>query len=75
MQRTDVILKVEMLHEISHGRRVSASDLRIRLRLKIGESKVRAVIHGRTAVGAKGLDALRRLVAVASASHLPDSDA
>jgi hypothetical protein len=51
-----------MLHEMWHTTVKGTSDLRVRLRLKSGESRTRAVQHGSTAVGAAKLAALRGLM-------------
>lgn len=59
----------EMLHDMSHATPKCASDLRVRLRLKIGRSRARAVQHGSTAVGATELAALRRLMAGRKHDH------
>lgn len=60
----------EMLHEMSHATPKCASDLRVRLRLKIGESRARAVQHGSTAVGATEPAALRRLMVGRKHDHM-----
>ena len=65
-----------MSHEILHGVRKMCPDLRVRLCLKIGGLRARAVQHGSTAVGATALAVLRKADGGSQPrSRLPDADA